>query len=105
MEWSELAEAANRVVVDTLGMEVTWQPLAGGDYTIRGVFNKDTIPIDQGLEVADLKPKPTLMVKVSDLPARPKPKDRVTISGTIYTVEESREDGQGGTVLMLYKKI
>lgn len=99
-----MAEQTNRAVLDTLGITVSYAPAAGGGpHTIQGIFDNGVTQVDSGLEVADLRPRPTLMVRISDLPARPKRGDRVTANGTQYTVEETREDGQGGTVLMLYK--
>lgn len=85
-----------------------WEPVTlsrnGTDYTLRGIFSEthSEVDIDTGLNVTSQVP--TLVINGADLPVDPKGNDRVTIAdGRTYMVRETRADGEGGIVLMMYQ--
>lgn len=66
-----------------------------------GIFDKahaEVLMID-GAPISSVYPK--MGVRNLDLPVTPGPGDRLTVNGITYRVDESRPDGEAGTVLIL----
>lgn len=104
MGWPDLVDGMNTVLTDQLGIDVSHQPLAGGGpHSRRGIFGNAMVAVDQGTEVADVKSRPTLGIKVSDWSPKPVQRDRIIVNGTTYYVEELQEDGEGGAIVVMHK--
>lgn len=65
---------------------------------LEGVFNREWVSTNGVTTV-----KPTLRIIKEDLKKPPTLRDRVQISGNWYKVNEWREDGHGGLILILNK--
>lgn len=99
-------DLANRIltaVTSRLGEPVT---LSRGStsYQLDGIFSEvfSDVDVDTGLRVTS--EQPSLIVNAEDLPVEPQGNDRVTIQdGRQYVVRETRKDGEGGLILLLYQ--
>lgn len=65
---------------------------------INGIFDNSYVEIEGIVSL-----KPTLRIKLSDLPTPPSKGDSVVVSTVNYKVLESRADGYGGSTLILQK--
>lgn len=95
-----LSDAVVGLTNSVFGEDLTYASNAGTPQTatIKGVFDNAFVDIEGVISL-----KPTLRVRLSDLPAVPGKTDTVTINAVQYRVMESREDGYGGTTLILQK--
>lgn len=98
MSFRTLEDAAISTINNVIGQDVTYTPIVGDSSSIKGVFDNSWVDI-QGMVTL----KPTLRIKLSDLDASPAKGDTVSISSVSYRVMESREDGYGGSTLILQK--
>ncbi len=83
--------------VDEFAVAVTYD---GG--TINGIFDNETIPVDNGGFVTVHQEQPQLTCKTSDLPSIGEGEVMV-ISGVTYVVRAWIHDGTGVTVVQLEK--
>jgi len=93
---SRMDEACLRV----FGREVTYLPGAGGQATVRAVFQP-------AREAEDSSPGvyAVLFVRLADLLAAPMRGDEVEIGGARYKVFDIEADAEGAAVLRLRKEI
>ncbi len=104
MAWSDATSAVLLQVLGTFGQTVVYTPASGTPVTITGVFDKEATAIDLGGGMPAVSSvSPVLLIKLSDLVAKPAKGDRVTVAGTNYRMIDSEEDGQGGSKLRLQK--
>lgn len=89
---SRMDEACLRV----FGKDVTYLPQAGGQITIRGVFESTREP-----EEASPGVYAVLFVRLADLPTAPLRGDEVEVGGTTYKVFEIEADTSGSAVLRM----
>jgi hypothetical protein len=91
---SRVDEACLRV----FGREVTYLPEAGGQASVRAVFQP-------AREAEDASPGvyAVLFIRLADLPAAPVRGDEVEIEGTRYKVFDIEADAEGAAVLRLRK--
>lgn len=85
------------------GEDVTFEPQAGGSFSIVGIFNEIFEQVDPDTERVISTQNPTLGVKLSDLPSTPKKDDVLKIRGVTYRIYDSQEDGEGMSQLFLTK--
>lgn len=89
------------------GRPVIWAPKAGGPpVQIRAVFDAaaETVDIDRGGAAAGVVTrKPTLILRLADLPSPPLQGDRIEVDGQGFRVAEVRPDGDGGATLPLIR--
>ena len=72
-------------------------------YSLRGIFSEihSEVDVDTGLNVTSAIP--TLTINGADLSIEPSGNDRVTVAdGRTFIVRETRPDGEGGIVLLMY---
>jgi len=99
-------DLANRILTAAttrLGELVTLNR-GGVDYELHGIFSEtfSDVDVDTGLRVTT--DVPTLILNAEDLPIEPAGNDRVTVAnGSQYLVRETRQDGEGGLVLLMYQ--
>ncbi len=93
---SRMDEACLRV----FGRDVTYLPEAGGQATIRAVFQpaRETEDASPGVYAA-------LFVRLADLPLAPVRGDEVEIGGIRYKVFDLEADAEGAAVLRLRQAI
>lgn len=93
------------IIKDTFNekLDVVFEPLAGGSNTIQGVFNTRHVAVDPNTEQVVSSNQPTLGIKLSDLNAVPRKRDRVKVRGKTYLVADCQEDGEGWAVLFLHE--
>lgn len=108
MSWSDLAEAALRIVLDTFGEPVLYHPrgddgAARTPFALTGVFEAAHQLVDLGGETPLSSVHPTLSVALSDFPANdpPRPDDELAVADGAWRVFEVQPDGQGGALLIL----
>jgi hypothetical protein len=80
------------------GRDVTFLPQAGGQATVRAVFQP-------AREAEDASPGvyAVLFVRLADLPAAPVRGDEVEVEGLRYKVFDIEADAEGAAVLRLHK--
>ena len=83
--------------VDEFAVSVTY-----GGGTINGIFDNETIPVDNGGFVTVHQEQPQLTCRTSDLPSVGEGEVMV-ISGVTYVVRAWIHDGTGVTVVQLEK--
>lgn len=98
MSFKDIESKSLDVVLSVFGTSVTYDPITGVNVTLKGIFDQSYVEVEGVVSV-----KPTLRIKLSDLPLKPRKGDSVTISSVIYRVLESREDSFGGSTLILNK--
>lgn len=87
------------VTSSVFGEDVTY--LVNGEtepLTISGLFDNAWVEIEG---VASFKP--TVRIRLSDLPDKPGKGDRITARSVTYRIIESREDSRGGSLLILQR--
>jgi hypothetical protein len=83
--------------------KVIYEPLAGGSYTIVGIFDNQFEQLDPDTEQVIAANQPVIGVKLADLPSAPVKGDKVQIRGIWYRVYDSQEDGLAMSALFLHK--
>jgi hypothetical protein len=98
MSFADSVGRADEACLRVFGREVTYLPEAGGQATIRAVFQP-------AREAEDSSPGvyAVLFVRLSDLPASPVRGDEVEIEGVRYKVFDIEADAEGAAVLRLRK--
>ncbi len=94
--WETAARGLNAAVVSTFGRDVLYLPEAGGQATVRAVFQ----PVREA-EEASPGVYAVLFVRLADLAAAPVRGDAVEIGGTRYRVFDIEADTEGAAVLRL----
>jgi len=94
--WEAAVSGLNAAVVKTFGREVLYLPEAGGQATVRAVFQAVR-------EVEDASPGvyAVLFVRLADLTTAPVRGDEVEIGGARYKVFDIEADAEGAAVLKL----
>lgn len=98
MSIEALEQELLRITLDAFGKDVTYSPSMGDETEIKGVFDNAYVEVE-GIVLL----RATLRINLSDLSSRPVKGDSLEVSDTIYDILESREDGYGGTTLILQK--
>ncbi len=98
MSFRALGEIVVGLCNSVFGDDVSYTPNGGSASSIKGVFNNAWVDIEGVVSL-----KPTLRIKLADLDDSPGKGDEVEIDEVEYRVMESREDGHGGTTLILQK--
>jgi hypothetical protein len=94
--WESAASGLNAAVVNTFGREVLYLPDAGGQATVRAVFQA----VREG-EDASPGVYAVLFLRLADLAAAPVRGDEVEIGGARYKVFDIEADAEGAAVLRL----
>jgi hypothetical protein len=94
--WESAVSGLNAAVVNAFGREVLYHPEAGGQATLRAVFQAVR-------EAEDASPGvyAVLFVRLADLEAAPVRGDEVEIGGVRYKVFDIEADTEGAAVLKL----
>lgn len=103
MNWNELTETALSTVVTVLD-DGTAEYFHDGEFTpIQGVFDNGHVNVEVGDGAGHSSTRPTLLVKLADLPSPPAKGGQVKVQETTYKIIDSQEDGQGGSLLILHE--
>jgi hypothetical protein len=96
--WESAVSNLDAAVVKTFGREVLYLPEAGGQATVRAVFQavREAEDAAQGIYAV-------LFVRLADLAAPPVRGDEVQIGGTRYKVFGIEADTEGAAVIKLRK--
>lgn len=89
--------------IDVFGEDITYYPVSGGSFKLKGVFDQNYQAIDPDTEQVISANQMVLGLNLNDLSFEPKNGDLVRIQDSQFRVIDSREDGQGGTSLMLHR--
>lgn len=103
MNWESATSKVLDLCKRALGRDATYLPAVGSPVSIRGVFGSTHVEVNVGQVAPMSSLAPSLGIKLSDLPLRPKKGDRVTVAGTTYRIIDSQEDGEGGALLILQR--
>jgi hypothetical protein len=98
MSFRDIEQSIVSQTIDILGRDITYTPITGDPVEIKGLFDNAYVEIDGMMSL-----KAILRIDLADLALLPAKGDEVTIASTDYAVTESREDGHGGTTLILMK--
>lgn len=101
--FKRLVDGVLRTTINVFGEDVLYQPIDGGDYRLKAVFDRNFQQVDPDTEVVIGSNIPALGVNLNEMKDRPKQGDRVVIGDEIFRVSDSQEDGQGGASLILQK--
>lgn len=96
MSFAESTARMDEACLRVFGKDVTYLPQAGGQTTIRGVFESTREPEDASPGVYAV-----LFVRLADLPAAPLRGEEVEVDGTTYKVFEIEADTSGSAVLRM----
>lgn len=96
MSFAESTARLDQACLRVFGNDVTYLPQAGGQTTVRGVFESTREPEDASPGVYAV-----LFVRLADLPAAPLRGDEVEIDGTTYKVFEIEADTSGSAILRM----
>ena len=87
----------------TFGETVTFYPSSGGVYKVQAVLDWKYEAIEPDTEQLSSANQPTLGVNLNDIKFEINQNDKVKVMETTFRVIDKREDGQGGTLLLLHK--
>jgi hypothetical protein len=96
MSFAESTVRLDEACLRVFGKDVTYLPQAGGQTTIRVVFESTREPEDASPGVYAV-----LFVRLADLSAAPLRGDEIVIDGTTYKVFEIEADTSGSAVLRM----
>ena len=96
MAYSDQVAAVDAACLRVFGREVIYLPEAGGEVSLRAVFQPT-----QEAEDASPGVYAVLFVRLADLPAAPVRGDGVEIGGVQYKVFDIEADAEGAAVLRL----
>ena len=98
MAFADSVSRVDEACLRVFGREVLYLPEAGGEVTVRAVFQP-------AREAEDASPGvyAVLFVRLADLPAAPARGDEVEIGGVRYKVFDIEADPEGAAVLRLRK--
>jgi len=98
MAFADFVRQLDSACLQAFGRPVNYLPQAGGDASIRAVFQP-------AREAEDASPGvyAVLFVRLADLPAAPVRGDEVEIEGVCYKVFDIEADSEGAAVLRLRK--
>jgi len=102
-----MEERARGAITRTMGETVTYRPLAGGSYAVRGVFSHQLEVQDAETGASLNSNQPNLFVSRSALSADPVRADEfdrdADHGGESFRVEEIERDGEGGVLLICHE--
>ena len=98
MGFKTLTDSVIGITNKVFGTDCLYTPNGGSQVTIQGVFDNAWVETEG---VTSLKP--TVRIALADLQAKPRKGDAMEIAGVNYRLLESREDGFGGSTLILQK--
>jgi len=98
MAFADSVSRVDEACLRVFGREVLYLPEAGGEVTVRAVFQP-------AREAEDASPGvyAVLFVRLADLPAAPARGDEVEVGGARYKVFDIEADSEGAAVLRLRK--
>lgn len=103
---SDFRNKVDRVLnhgMNTFGETVTFYPKSGGVYKVQAVFDNAYEAIDPDTEQLISANQPTLGINLNDIKFDIDVNDEVQVRDTRYAINDKREDGQGGALLLLHK--
>lgn len=87
------------------GEEVKFFPSTGGAFPVRAIFNNEYEALDLDTQRVVSDNQPNLGINLNDFSFEViAKKTEVEVRGIRYTIQDKREDGQGGALLMLHRK-
>ena len=102
MNWQNLTENLAHAEISVFGEDITYQA-GNASFSIKGIFNLNSVDVDQDTGFAVLGNQPNLGIRNSDLNFTIKIGDTVTIRNVSYTIKNIDRDGESMTHLQLYK--
>ena len=102
MDFRNLVDGVLTQSMKTFGEAVTFFPEEGGVFELRGVFDNDFQLVDVQTDQLISANQPALGVNLNDFNFDLKKGCEVSIRNVRYRVQEKKEDGQGGAVLLLH---
>lgn len=98
MSFTSIEQNVVSQTIEILGRDVTYNSVGYDPVEIKGVFDNSFVDVEGIVSL-----KPTLRINLQDLSASPAKGDTVEINSVVYNVLESREDGFGGSTLILHE--
>lgn len=102
MDFRNLVDNVLTHSMNAFGEPVVFYPKCGGVYNLRAVFDNDYQVVDPQTDQLISANQPALGVNLNDIKFKLKKDDEVEIRAVRYRVQEKKEDGQGGAVLLLH---
>lgn len=104
MAWLDECDQLDCEVRDVFGESITYQPQVGAPSPIVAVFDVAGAVVDLQAGVPVQSTAPTLLVRLADLPARPRAGDHFTrANGQAYEVTSVTPDGPGAVKLVAFE--
>ena len=91
------------VVIPCTGEEICYRPKKGGNFSIEAVFDEGFFQTDPDTEEVVASNVLSIGIKLSNIPYPPEQGDRVIIHDRHFKVNDSQEDGQGGSNIFLHE--
>lgn len=94
-----------RTVRGHLGEAVTYSPGSGIPVVVQGIFDAAYVRVEGSGQASVSSCGPAVHLSLADLPSDPSEDEdaTVTIRGVTYSVPESKPDGLGDVLLILYR--
>lgn len=96
MSFKDIEDSVVGLCNSVFGDSYSYTPNGGTAIQLQSVFKHEYVEVESVVSL-----KPTLRIRLSDLTAKPGKGDTVVIETVTYKVAESREDGHGGSLLIL----
>lgn len=90
--------------MEKFGEDVKFYPKGGGVFPVRGVFNNEYGALDLDTTQVVSVNNPALGINLNDIKFPLTTGDEVEIRGQRFLIQDKREDGQGGAMLLLHRK-
>ncbi len=103
MTFRDLVDRILVKATDAMGETVTFYPGTDEEIEVPAIFDSEYQVLDPDTEQVLSANQPGLGVNLNDFETDPKQGDIVQVRETKYRVTDTREDGQGGAVLLLNK--
>ena len=96
-----------KTTIRMIGEKIEYRYKRGGRKEIYAVFDEDYEAVDPDTEKVISSNQPTIGINLTDLNGKPAVDDQVVRleDGQKYRVTDTREDGQGGALLLLHSTL
>jgi hypothetical protein len=102
MNWRKMTDGLLVRGRNIFGETIVYTPVSDAfPRVISAIFSTAHVTVDADTKSVVSSNEPTLDVRLADLPFEPDEGDRVDVGAVAYTVTDRRDDGHGGSRLIL----
>ena len=101
MSFKQLADRAAGTITKALGEPVAIQLGSDAPVLIEGVYSDTFNEVSGDFQV--VTSKPNVLVRLTDLPKKPRQGDGVLVNSQSYKISEVQDDGEATALLLLHR--